>query len=735
MNNSTSLQRNRFTYVRITSLNMDELPIERVEGRITSGSVNIDGASAVRRTCSLGMVSSGTNINEYNWALNTKFSLEAGIADAQGKIVWYKQGVFVLTSFSISRSTNNCTINLQGKDKMCQLNGENGGTLGSEVDFGNFEEVDKNGDIRKIQRTLKDIIRDAVHYYGGEPLHNIIINDLDDRGVELQEYRYSTPLYLLRKDGGYLYEQATLNGGLTVYSEGETTSLDKLKQYDLLVNNELGGTPFTLTNEQEAVVYCAAKVQYGETIGYTATEMVYNGELIGGIGESVTAILDKIKQLLGNFEYFYDVDGRFIFQEQKNYVNTAWSPLQESSDGFLYVDPTAEKVQFEFTDTSYFTAFNISPNITNVKNDFSVWGTRQGAGGSNIKVHLRYAIDSKPIEYNTISVEAEELEEYNKLYNLSVQPQTSKRYITDLQDGVTYYENNTHTLILPPATDTEVNGESLSGPENEIVFYGEETIVNFTRNAVQIEKHCDWREIIYQMAKDYLKYGHLDDFAQKVAQANPELYPTGKTGYEHYYIDMEGFWRQLYCYNDSEAVPGIEYYGVNDPHPYWNKSVYERPEQLDFWFDFLDLHGELEQFSIKNIGRRPKTVNDNDVKAIYYKDTPEIIYTSGSTTNVSYTGYSYLNIGANFKNMFTASTQGKSAKNALDTLLYNHTYCTESISITSVPIYELEPNKRIYVRDEAAGIDGEYLVSKLTMPLQYNGTMNITATRVVDRII
>jgi hypothetical protein len=90
MNNNTSLQRNRFTYVRITSLNMDELPIERVEGRITSGSVNIDGASAVRRTCSLGMVSDGTNINEYNWALNTKFFLEAGIADAQGKIVWYK---------------------------------------------------------------------------------------------------------------------------------------------------------------------------------------------------------------------------------------------------------------------------------------------------------------------------------------------------------------------------------------------------------------------------------------------------------------------------------------------------------------------------------------------------------------------------------------------------------------------------------------------------------------------
>ena len=24
-------------------------------------------------------------------------------------------------------------------------------------------------------------------------------------------------------------------------------------------------------------------------------------------------------------------------------------------------------------------------------------------------------------------------------------------------------------------------------------------------------------------------------------------YPSGDTGYEQYYIDLEGFWRQLYC--------------------------------------------------------------------------------------------------------------------------------------------------------------------------------------------
>jgi hypothetical protein len=45
------------------------------------------------------------------------------------------------------------------------------------------------------------------------------------------------------------------------------------------------------------------------------------------------------------------------------------------------------------------------------------------------------------------------------------------------------------------------------------------------------------------MAKDYRKWNHLDNFEVLIAKANPDLYPRGKTGYEQYYVDLEGFWR------------------------------------------------------------------------------------------------------------------------------------------------------------------------------------------------
>jgi len=55
-------------------------------------------------------------------------------------------------------------------------------------------------------------------------------------------------------------------------------------------------------------------LDYGETAGYYQIKLVYPGELIANIGETITSVLDKIKNMLGDFEYFYDKDGHFIFR-------------------------------------------------------------------------------------------------------------------------------------------------------------------------------------------------------------------------------------------------------------------------------------------------------------------------------------------------------------------------------------------------------------------------------------
>mgnify|MGYP003291362531 CR=1 FL=1 len=85
------------------------------------------------------------------------------------------------------------------------------------------------------------------------------------------------------------------------------------------------GTPIKIKNTDDATLYTVHKITYGETVGYRLTDITYAGDLISKAGESLTSILDKIKTMLGNFEYFYDVYGRFIFQKKKTYITNDWN--------------------------------------------------------------------------------------------------------------------------------------------------------------------------------------------------------------------------------------------------------------------------------------------------------------------------------------------------------------------------------------------------------------------------
>ena len=84
----------RTVYVRVTALTHDEKPIEYIEGKATGGSINVDGTSRVRRTCSLTLVANEVNINDFNWGLKNKFKLEVGLQNKINSkypdIIWFK---------------------------------------------------------------------------------------------------------------------------------------------------------------------------------------------------------------------------------------------------------------------------------------------------------------------------------------------------------------------------------------------------------------------------------------------------------------------------------------------------------------------------------------------------------------------------------------------------------------------------------------------------------------------
>jgi len=130
-------------YVRLTILTWGEEPIVEIQGKATSGSLNLDGNSSLRRTSNFSMFAEEqendlTNIDQ-NLSINRKLKLELGfkneINPKYGDIVWFPLGIFVIAAVSLSHQNSGVTINISLKDKMCLLNGDLGGVIPAAVTF------------------------------------------------------------------------------------------------------------------------------------------------------------------------------------------------------------------------------------------------------------------------------------------------------------------------------------------------------------------------------------------------------------------------------------------------------------------------------------------------------------------------------------------------------------------------------------------------------------------------
>ena len=364
--------------------------------------------------------------------MNKKIKIVVGIENRINKnyddIIWFPQGIFIIVQPSISHSTNGCTINLSCKDKMCLLNGECGGNLPTSVTFHEYEqmigeqacyadpatitdlipnnytvysyqdggvikyktwtkqygwvEVNDNssvGELVAVPQLFYDIVQTLVCNYGGENLDKILINDLPLELKQIVRYIGSETLYYNTDTSQYTTDESF------VTQDGTWRSFS-----------------------------------YNEDVGYIYTDFVYPGKLISNIGDNVCTILDKIKNTLGNYEYFYDVNGNFVFQEIKNYLNTSYDAtdkyrldnnrkVEVAENGLSIINDTNYTVDFYSNNKSVYTftegnglvtSYANVPSYTNLKNDFHIWG--QNNDGYAIHYHL--AIKNKPQIMNTYSV-------------------------------------------------------------------------------------------------------------------------------------------------------------------------------------------------------------------------------------------------------------------------------------------------------------------------------------------
>ena len=619
------------TYAKIITYSFDEKPLSSIEGRVSGGSIQANGASAVRRTLSLSMVAKPEIANIENLdneiAINKKVKVYIGRL-AGDEIMWFNCGFYVISSASVNQSTSGWTISISGKDKMALLDGTAGGTLPTAVTFHEIFEDLGDGNYKIDYPTIYQIIQEAVNHYGEIPLHDIIINDLEKVAKVLIKYIGGKPIYFAENYASFAYAEDAVH---------------------------------------------TQKYTYGQDVGYEFTAFTYPGELVLAAGATVVNLLEKICQILGNYEYFFDLDGRFIFQEKKNYLNTV-SPIT-----YLipqdYIQSYSTEAAYEIKDSDTLVSLTRSPRYEDIKNDFVVWGKN----ASGMDIHYRLVIDEKPVLNKC------------KKYMWSV--------VNDMGDVINYLYTDTNTK---PAEAKEL----VASPCEE------------------------WREEIYRNA------------LERQAQVQST---------EPYDAEMLAFWRLLYDPDNKDWV-----YADYPEYNYWNPSVREDPASLVFWIDFIDTTSEVGKYAVSQIGRRMKVVNNDDIKILFTKQIPPIVFIPdyqevADLLEIEYTNAEdaaekvreycaanetnyFFQLSPQVESSFVHSSTGPSAFDEIRNLLYQYLVYNTTISISCLPRYWYEPNNMIYLENRENGIQGNYVITQYSLPLTYNGTMSITMTQALTRV-
>lgn len=797
-------------FVKLIVLTKDEEPLQEIQGKATIGSLSIDGRSAVRRTGSLTVIANEyendlTDLDNL-FAINKKCALEVGYTNIWDKyqeypIIWLPQGIFLFDNPSLTHSTTDLSISLNLKDKMCQLDGTAGGVFPASTQLDKIDDF-VDGKWTITRPNIRQIIEEIVNHMGDIPLSKIIISDVPDTVKVLKIWTDADNWLISEYEGEFDEDEGSWeNRGL----KSQIVNIDKVTN---LVDSITGAEGFSYTPlDGSTIINAILNAQYGSyiydtflngwdlnidltdplitendkkrakivklitindgkfnltedgpiyrifaagcPIGFTYEDFTYPSSkgLTANPGDTVTSILDKIiNEVLGNFEYYFDVQGNFIFQEKKNFLNISQASIMRKamradSDG------EAEKLTNPTLDYSQYYNFNSDPYLLNskellvsiantpqyseVKNDYIVWGARQLADKTKVPIRFHLAIDEKP----TCRMHDEKVYWYYQFLTQAAAQDTEETGLASgVGDGV-----NRIALVNPILKDS-----------NKAILLSASPIV------IDVQ---DWRTELY-----------LEGIESEELAIFSNLY----------FIELVNEWGKIY-----ELVPATETIIEDGQEKVIERTVtidgqvipvytdrmkpelVNQPYYMDYFLDFIDTDSGLNKISVKNIGKR-SLIQDksSEVSCMFTPDIPYInwfdfdqIHDWGweipseflqsykwaavpynlpykktysrtdssvdlSTIEEGYTGaVSFAVMGSNY-----------SCFEAVRNELYQHTTYNETVALTTLPIMHIEPNTRISLVDEETGISGEYFISSLSTGFEPTSTMTISATKIQQKI-
>ena len=321
----------------------------------------------------------------------------------------------------------------------------------------------------------------------------------------------------------------------------------------------------------------------------------------------------------------------------------------------------------------------MNPQYNMIKNDYIVWGIKTTSDKTKIPIRYHLAIDKKPQIGNTYTVYLYEDDEVTKAKKL-IEYDNLNDFPLKGTYGLYYLDKATQKVY------TWING-----------------YIEQTKGKIKTIVTKDWRTELYLAGTNASNLG-LDS--------------------NDYYSELQNEWPRLYDLEKQE----------------FKESVLTDPTSINYFLDFIDSTAAISELSINNIGKRSKVISNNDINCIFASEIPNLILiekgkedTAEKVQECQAAGQDFIQVSSIIYAQLSGGGQSYPAYSQVRELLYQYTNYNESISMSAIPVYYLEPNTRITVRDDSSKIYGDYVIKTITLPLDISGTMNIQATKALER--
>ena len=160
--------------IKVELLNFNFQTISSLEGKTTSGSIEVDANSDIRRTCNLSLVAKDIDENMISeggelW-LDKYIKIYQGIDNTRdnNKTVWWNMGIFLINNPNTVYSAADHTISFEGLDLMAKLTGRRNGQLPAVAT------------LVPAGSKIADVVKKTITQLGG--FYNYII---EDEGLEV----------------------------------------------------------------------------------------------------------------------------------------------------------------------------------------------------------------------------------------------------------------------------------------------------------------------------------------------------------------------------------------------------------------------------------------------------------------------------------------------------------------------------------------------------------------------